>query len=260
MEEKASPEIGELVIIKIKKVFKYGAFVELEEYEKIDGYIPIGEVASRWIKNIHEFVSVGQKTVARVYRLDDKRNQIDLSLKRVSENDKKRKIEEVRRNTRSLKLFEVAGRNSKLSEDKIAEYMSDIIESYGELYEAMVAISKDKEEAIEDFEFPKTFIKELVKVATENMKPPEAVVRYECKAEVYEPKGVEIIGSLLGPKKPPKDITIKIEYAGAPNYRIKIVGPNYKVVGKYADKLFDKLKKDFSGFKSIFEYVQIKKG
>ena len=55
------PDHDELVIAVIKKIMPYGAFCSLPEYGNVEAFLHVSEVAPRWIKNIHEFISEGQK-------------------------------------------------------------------------------------------------------------------------------------------------------------------------------------------------------
>ena len=43
------PEEGELVVVSVKSVKQNGADVTLDEYEGVDGFIFIGEIASGWM-------------------------------------------------------------------------------------------------------------------------------------------------------------------------------------------------------------------
>ena len=56
IQDGATPEEGELVVATIKTVKQNGAYVDLDEYEGIEGFIFIGEIASGWVKNIRGFV------------------------------------------------------------------------------------------------------------------------------------------------------------------------------------------------------------
>ncbi|MFH1448366.1 MAG: S1 RNA-binding domain-containing protein, partial [Candidatus Micrarchaeota archaeon] len=56
-----TPEKDELVIATIRKIFPYGAFCSLDEYDNKEAFVHISEVASRWVKNIHEFLKENQK-------------------------------------------------------------------------------------------------------------------------------------------------------------------------------------------------------
>ena len=88
------PEQDELVLAVIKKIMPYGAFCVLPEYKDAEAFLHVSEVAPRWIKNIHEFISEGQRHVVKIYHIDREKNQIDVSLKRVSEEEKKQVLKE----------------------------------------------------------------------------------------------------------------------------------------------------------------------
>ncbi|MEM4326555.1 MAG: S1 RNA-binding domain-containing protein [Candidatus Diapherotrites archaeon] len=90
------PEQGEIVIGKITKVLDYGVFLELLEYEGVQGFVHISNVSSSWIKNIRNFVKEGQIRAGKVIAIDEKKNQIDISFTKVPPNAQREKIEEYR--------------------------------------------------------------------------------------------------------------------------------------------------------------------
>ena len=53
-QEGPTPEEGELVVATIKTVKQNGAYVDLDEYEGIEGFIFIGEIASGWSKTFED--------------------------------------------------------------------------------------------------------------------------------------------------------------------------------------------------------------
>ena len=86
------PEPGDLVIATIETVTDYGAYANLDEYNK-RGLLHVSEISSSWIRNIRDYVREGQKTVLKVLRVDPEKGHIDLSLRRVT---KRAKIEKIR--------------------------------------------------------------------------------------------------------------------------------------------------------------------
>ena len=50
------PSEGELVGVTVREVKQNGAYVDLDEFDGIEGFIFIGEIASGWVKNIRAFV------------------------------------------------------------------------------------------------------------------------------------------------------------------------------------------------------------
>ncbi len=236
------PEEGELVIIKIKKILPYGAFCTLEEYTNKEGFVHISEVASRWIKNIHEFISEGKTDVAKVINIDERKGQIDLSLKQVSDSEKKRKINFVRKDKRANKLIEQVGKQTKLKDKEIEEIKQKLLDEFGELYGALEEISSEGKESLKDLNLPKKFEEMLITVSKNAVKKPKAIIKGILKITIYEPDGVEIIQKVIGKIKNPKNVKIDISYIGAPNYELKIEADDYKTAEKILEKFIKKIK------------------
>jgi len=83
------PERGEIVLTTITKIMDHGAYVTLDEYDDLQGFLHISEIAPGWIRSISRFVKNGEKKVLLVKRVGGERSDIDLSLKQVSTDQKK---------------------------------------------------------------------------------------------------------------------------------------------------------------------------
>ncbi|MGC9005728.1 MAG: S1 RNA-binding domain-containing protein, partial [Candidatus Micrarchaeia archaeon] len=169
------PEENELVVARVKKILDYGAFCELTEY-KMDGFLHLSEVAPRWIKNIHEFISEGQRLVLKVIRVDRAKGQVDVSLKRVSEEEKRKKLEAYNRESRARKIIQVALDQAKADADvqKIAE---EVERKYGSLNNFLVSILEDGRKAFEGIAFPKKAQGIMVDIVKKSVKKPVARVK-----------------------------------------------------------------------------------
>jgi len=77
------PEQGEIVIATVTKVMDHGAYVTLDEYNGIQGFLHISEIAPGWIRSISRFVKENEKKVLLVKKINLSRGDIDLSLKQV---------------------------------------------------------------------------------------------------------------------------------------------------------------------------------
>ena len=67
------------------------SYVTLDEYDNIQGFLHISEIAPGWIRSINRFVKDGEKKVLLVKKVNLKRGDIDLSLKQISKGSKKTK-------------------------------------------------------------------------------------------------------------------------------------------------------------------------
>src|SRR5438445_316552 len=94
------PEVGEIVVATINKIMDQGAYVTLDEYNNIQGFLHISEIATGWIRHVEKFLKVGEKKVLLVKRVNTARTEIDLSLKQISSDQKKKKLLEIIRKER----------------------------------------------------------------------------------------------------------------------------------------------------------------
>lgn len=147
------PEEGDIVIGTVKDVKPYGAFVELLEYPGKEGMIHISEVTSGWVKNIRDHVKVGQRVVAKVLRVDERKGHIDLSLKRVTEQQKRAKVQEWKRFQRASKMLERAAEKLGKSLEEAWEEVGYLLEDeFGELYNAFETMVIEGKEVLDDLE------------------------------------------------------------------------------------------------------------
>ncbi len=230
------PEEKELVLVTIKKILPYGAFCEMTEYNGIEAFLHISEVAARWIKNIHEFISEGERHVAKVYRIDREKNQIDISLKRVSEEEKQRKLLSTRQEKRAIKLLEVVVAQSK-QKIQIAGLTKALETHYGDLYSAFQE-ALDTGALPPELELEEDIKKIIIDVAIKNINKPIVHVDRIISLSCYDEEGIEKIKKILTRKE--KDI--EVLYLGAPNYKLTLTAPNYKDGEKQLSRILEDIK------------------
>ena len=73
-------KIGDIVYGKVTNIQGYGAFVQLEGY---DGLIHISEFSDSFVRNIQDYVKVGQKVKLKVIDIDESHKQVRLSYKQL---------------------------------------------------------------------------------------------------------------------------------------------------------------------------------
>ncbi|MDD5317158.1 MAG: translation initiation factor IF-2 subunit alpha [Candidatus ainarchaeum sp.] len=229
------PELDSLTIATVRKIMPYGAFCTLDEYGNREAFIHVSEVASRWVKNIHEFLKEGQKIVARVHRVTPEKDQVDLSLRRVTEADKKLKMEAYKREKRVAKLFELCAKKTKTEIAKAhASVGSALLSKYPDLYSALEAISFNGEAAFEGLAIPGDWKKALSEVAVANIHRPEVVITETAMVTVYLPDAIDVIKAAfkdaVAVGKGEAEVTA--HYIGAPRYRLSVKAGEYKAAEK----------------------------
>ncbi len=254
-----APEMDEFVLVTVRKILPYGAFCSLDEYKGREAFVHISEVAPRWIKNIHEFLHEGQRTVAKVYQIIPEKNQIDLSFKRVTESEKKRKMESIRREKRADKLFELSLKEAKSTAAEAKAIREKLEGKFGDLYGAYEALSAEGEAAVHGLKLEKGFVSAALEVAKKSIKKARVEVRGILQLASYAADGVEIVKSTLAAVKPPAGMELRLTYLGAPRYQIDVVAEDFKSAEKALADIVEQVEKGMRGKPSFVSFEKIKK-
>ncbi len=254
------PKQGELVIATIKKILPYGAFCSLDEYNNMEAFLHVSEIAPRWIKNIHEHIKEGQKVIALVHRVIPDKNQIDLSLKRVTEADKVWKRDQYRKTRRAVRLLELAAKKLRRSPTKFVNEVGGLLEEkFGSVYAGLESLSFDPDNAVKKLEgLSERVVKALLNVARENIKKSNISITRVIQLEVYEPNGIELIKGALLSLEIPEDVKVDINYLGAPKYRFVLETLEYKRAEKVFESILEQLKSNLKGHNYKIEVLNDK--
>lgn len=87
MYEAKYPEVDQAVMIQVKSMADSGAYVSLLEYNNIEGMILFSELSRRRIRSISSLIRVGRIEPVMVLRVNKEKGYIDLSKRRVAEED-----------------------------------------------------------------------------------------------------------------------------------------------------------------------------
>ena len=121
------PEEGEIVIATIAKIGDHGAYATLDEYNNIQGFLHVSEIAHGWVRNISKFVKEGEKKVLLVKKIREGREEIDLSLKQISRDQQKRKLLDVKRFEKGKNIIKNIQEKAKLSNNDVEKLEDEIL-------------------------------------------------------------------------------------------------------------------------------------
>lgn len=219
------PNEGELIVATVYKVLGYGAFANLEEYEGEEVFIHISEVSSGWVKNIRDYVRENQKIVARVLRVNPKRGHVDASLKRIREDQRTKKIQQWKVEQKAEKFLDLAAKTLGKDLDTAYEEVGyKLMDNFGDIYGAFETASEEGESVLTDKEIGEKWAKTIVNIAKKNITPPEVHITGYVDIQTFDPNGVNIIRKALEAAEK-KDV--KVQYVGAPRYRITVKSTDY---------------------------------
>ena len=227
------PETGDVVVVTIRNVKKFGADVTLDEFPGTEGFIHIAEVATGWVKYIKDYLREGQKTVCKVLSVDPTRGNVELSLKRVNDHQKRAKISEWKDEQKAKKLMELLAKQLKKSyEECMTEFGNELQLEYGSIYAAF-------EDAASGEDFMPTvkakWKNAFIKISKENVTPPFVKIGGYIEAYSLQPNGVDLIKDTF--KDIEEEDGVSIQYAGAPRYRIVVREKEYKMAEEKLKKI-----------------------
>ena len=140
-ETQELPEIGEIVIATITKVSDHGAYVTLDEYNGIQGFLHVSEIAPGWVRKVTKYVKEGEKKVLLIKKVQAARGEIDLSLKQISKEQRKKKLLDVKRFEKEQGILKNIQEKAKLSSKQIESIEDKLLSKYDSEYDAIIDLS-----------------------------------------------------------------------------------------------------------------------
>jgi translation initiation factor 2 subunit 1 len=236
------PEIGEIVIATITKLTDHGAYVTLDEYNNLQGFLHVSEIAPGWVRSVGKFVREGEKKVLLVKKVNPGRSEIDLSLKQVSKDQQKKKLLEVKRIEKGRTLLQTVKELASLS-DKDLEHLEDAIFSkYNFVYDMFLDVVTKGIVVVDELKLPKKTLT-AIEDASSKIKPPSVEIRGICNLTCNQSNGIEIIRNAILDSIGEQSSNISVTYIGAPKYRISVRGHDFKTAERMLKPVLDKIQK-----------------
>lgn len=232
------PEEGELVFGTVTNVQYNSVFVEIEEYGR-SGLIHISEISTGRIRNINDYVKEGDHIICKVIKINEDKGHIDLSLRRVTELQKKNKRNQRKQEQKAEKLLRDLGK-------EIGEYPKKIYQdikpslTYRFLHEAFNAVV-ERDEKLVDMGIPKKYAEPLEEIVRDKIERKTVRVGGEISVSTYASDGLSIVKDALKDAES-KAENVEINYLGAGKYKISVKDYNYKDAEETLEESLDAIK------------------
>lgn len=245
------PEEDEFVFCAVTKIQYNSVFVNLDEYDKV-GMIHISEISPGRIRNIRDFVKEGKKIVCKVLRVNKEKGYIDISLRRVTESQRRSKMSEVQQEQKAEKILEIIAKELNIDLKKLYDDISKkIFEKYPLIYICFEDVANNKFN-LEDLKIEKRVEKSLTELIKQRIKPKEVKIGALLFLQSYKPEGVNDIKDIL--KKIEKNS--EVLYEGAGRYRITVTSDNYKDAEKVLKKIENNISVYSSEYNTTIKFVR----
>ena len=253
-ETQELPEVGEIVIATIKKTGDHGAYVSLDEYDNVQGFLHISEIAPGWVRKVTKYVKEGDKKVLLVKKIQADRAEIDLSLKQISKEQRKKKLLDVKRFEKEQCILKNIQDKVKLSSEEVDDLEEKLLSKYQSVYDAIIEIGTKNISVIDDLAISEK-IKKTIGELSKKIKLPTVEIRGILEMTNNKPDGIEIIRKiLLDAIKESQNEKIEILYLGAPKYRLSIIAPDFKTAEKTLKPILEKIEKNTSKQNGTFKF------
>jgi translation initiation factor 2 subunit 1 len=230
------PSESEVVLCTVSKVQYHSVFVTLNEYGTLQAMLHISEVAPGRIRNIKDYVKEGKVIVCKVLRVDAKKAHVDVSLRRVSEAQRREKLELQKQQQKADKIVDFVAKEAKLKEEKLHADIRKATESFPTLYDAFNAVVAGELD-IETLGLGVKATKLLDETIRQRITPPEVEIKAKVSLECHASNGVTLIKDVLEKVVAVDTEHISVHYLGAGSFALRINGNEWEVVEESFEKI-----------------------
>ncbi len=249
------PEVGEIVVATVTRIMDQGAYVSLDEYNSIQGFLHISEIATGWIRNVERFLKVGEKKVLLVKRVDYTRSEIDLSLKQVSSDQKKKKLLELKRTEKEKVLMESLKAKAGLSSLEAEKVEDILISKFNSAYDAFSEVVAKGIGILDGLNLSQKVIS-VIKEISSKIQIPHVEIRGVLELTCTKPNGIEIIKKALLDAINNKGANAEVIYLGAPKYRLTISAQNFKIAEKELKPILSEIQDGIEKNDGTFKFTR----
>ena len=217
-------EEGDIVLCTVEKIVGTVVFVKIENNK--EGSIIMSEIAPGRIRNLRDYVVPKKKIVCKILRI--RNGNIDLSLRRVTQKEKKEVLEKDKQEKSYKSILKSILKEKTdeiiekiLKEDKIIPFLEE---------------SKQNSQKLEKL-VGKTNTEKILEILN-SQKIKKAIIKKEFSFTSTEPDGLETIKNLLGNSK-----DLEIKYLSAGNYSIKKESENAKTADQEIKQFLSQVEK-----------------
>jgi translation initiation factor 2 subunit 1 len=240
--EQPLPEPGEVVVCTVREITSHGIYVNLDQYDGTNGFLHVSEISTGWVRNIDRVAKVSQKLILKVIRINKARREIDLSLRQVTNEERRAKVIEWKREERALTIMDAVEKKLGIEDARVKEMKQKLEAGFGTLYEALEAAARKGDKALIAAGLSEKEAKVLAEIAGEKIIPPRYEVGALVEVSSKSPEGIEQVKKTLLAAANAPSAEVHITYAGAPRYRVRITADDYKQAEKALDTVIEKIK------------------
>ena len=114
-------KVGDVVTGKVTGIQPYGAFVALDD--ETQGLVHISEITYGYVKDVHEFIKVGDEIMVKILDVDEDQKKISLSIRVLQESPVSKKREVAPRKTLQERVNEADADGFRVLQQKLQSWI-----------------------------------------------------------------------------------------------------------------------------------------
>ena len=256
------PEVGELIIGVCSKLTDHGAYFEIFDYEKLgaeSGFVHISELSRTWVRNIRSHIREGQRAVSKILRVDTARGEIDMSIRRVSEPQRRMKLNEFKQENRARGIVAVACEKVEVSTDTVE---TSLLAEFGSIYDVLISAREGGTKILTDLGISEEVAGKIYQLALKELEPPMVQLTGIMRITCYESDGAIHLANYFKAynksfKKKHKNSKIKMQIISPPEYRCVIDSVDWKSAENIWKNVQDEAKKSFTSLDVEYTFERI---
>ncbi|EJU02103.1 hypothetical protein DACRYDRAFT_66155 [Dacryopinax primogenitus] len=215
------PEVDDLVMVQVRSIAEMGAYVNLLEYDNIEGMILLSELSRRRIRSIQKLIRVGRNEVVVVLRVDKEKGYIDLSKRRVSAEDVLKCEERFNKSKTVHSIMRNVGEKLHVDLELLYEQIVwPLGDKYGHPYDAFKLAVTEGDAVFEGISAPPSTISEVRANIGRRLTPQPVKIRADIEVTCFGYDGIDAIKCALkaGETLSTPEIPIKVKLVAPPLY------------------------------------------
>ncbi|MEM2873945.1 MAG: hypothetical protein QW063_00595 [Candidatus Nanoarchaeia archaeon] len=255
--KKNLPEKDELVICTIREATPSSVFVILDEFEDVEGWIHVSEIARKQVRAMKVYLKPGTKVVCKVMSIDAGKRFAELSLRRVGEGQRRTKLQQWANEKIANDILEVFAKQSgitvKVAYEKIG---NKILQTFGALYPAFLEISQKGSLILERLGVDKKLAEQLSALVQKRIVPPKAKLDGYFLIQSAAPNGLEVIKSAISKAieiASKANAKLEVKYISAPKYKFSLEGANKRALDEIIKSIQTELDKQLGANAGTFQ-------
>lgn len=249
-------------MVNVRQIAEMGSYVNLLEYNKIEGMILLSELSRRRIRSINKLIRVGRNEVVVVIRVDKEKGYIDLSKRRVSSEEILKCEDKFARGKTVNSILRHTAEVLKMTTDQEFEELYEktawkIDEKYkkpGHSYDIFKNCVTEPQ-ILDEFDIPNEWKEILLANIRRRLTPQAVKCRTDVEVSCYSYEGIDAIKEALreGLKLSTEEKPVKINLIAPPVYVITSSSLDREEGVRLLTEVNEKIKVKIESFKGRFK-------